>query len=90
VSTRASVYRHPVHPMLIVYPLGLWVFSVICYLIYLLGNVRVWHTVALYAMGGGIIGGAAAAIPGLIDFLPCPNHGCRQSRYRTWFRTSWR
>ena len=72
MSTRASVYGHPIHPMLIVLPLGLWVFSVICHLIYLLSGVSVWHTVALYAMGGGIIGGAAAAIPGVIDFLTLP------------------
>jgi uncharacterized membrane protein len=72
VSTRASIYRHPIHPMLIVFPLGLWIFSVICYLIYLLSSVSVWHTVALYAMGGGIIGGVVAAVPGAIDFLTLP------------------
>lgn len=69
MSTRASVHRHPIHPMLIVFPLGLWVFAVVCYLIYLLSSVPVWRTVALYSMGGGIIGAALAAIPGLIDFL---------------------
>ncbi len=72
MSTRASIYHHPIHPMIIVLPLGLWVFSVVCYLIYLLSSVPVWHTVALYAMAGGIIGGALAAIPGLIDFLTLP------------------
>jgi uncharacterized membrane protein len=72
MSTRASVYRHPIHPMLIVFPLGLWVFSVICYLIYLLSSVPIWHTVTLYAMGGGIIGGVLAAIPGAVDFLTLP------------------
>jgi len=72
MSTRASIYHHPIHPMIIVLPLGLWVFSVVCYLIYLLSSVPVWHTVALYAMAGGIIGGILAAIPGLIDFLTLP------------------
>lgn len=72
MSTRASVHRHPIHPMLIVFPLGLWIFSVICYFIYLLSSVPVWHTVALYAMGGGIVGGILAAIPGAIDFLTLP------------------
>ena len=72
MSTRASIYHHPIHPMIIVLPLGLWVFSVVCYLIYLLSSVPVWHTVSLYAMAGGIIGGALAAIPGAIDFLTLP------------------
>jgi len=69
MSTRASVHHHPIHPMLIVFPLGLWVFAVVCYLIYLLSSVPVWRTVALYSMGGGIIGAVLAAIPGAIDFL---------------------
>ncbi len=72
MSTRASIYHHPIHPMIIVLPLGLWVFSVVCHLIFLLSAVPVWRTVALYAMAGGIIGGAMAAVPGLIDFLTLP------------------
>jgi uncharacterized membrane protein len=55
--------------MVIVLPLGLWVFSVVCYAIFLLSGVLTWRTVALYAMGGGVIGGILAAIPGTIDFL---------------------
>ena len=72
MSTRASVYHHPVHPMLIVFPLGLWIFADICYLICLLSSVPVWRAVSLYAMGGGIIGGVLAAIPGAIDSLTLP------------------
>ena len=72
MATRASIYRHPIHPMLIVFPLGLWIFSVICYAVYLLSSVPVWRTVALYAMAGGIVGGVMAAIPGVIDFLTLP------------------
>jgi uncharacterized membrane protein len=69
MSTRASVHNHPIHPMLVVFPLGLWVFSVLCYLVFLLSSVSVWRTVSLYAMGGGVIGGVLAAIPGTTDFL---------------------
>lgn len=69
MPTRASVLRHPIHPMLIVFPLGLWVFAVICYAVFLLSNVPSWRLVALYTMGGGVVGGIAAAVPGTIDFL---------------------
>ncbi len=72
MSTRASVRNHPIHPMLVVLPLGLWVFAVICYAIYLLSAAAVWRTVSLYAMGGGVVGGIMAAIPGTIDFLTLP------------------
>lgn len=69
MSTRASVHNHPIHPMLIVFPIGLWVFSIICYGIYLATSALVWRTVSLYAMGGGVVGGVLAAVPGTIDFL---------------------
>lgn len=72
MSTRASVHNHPIHPMVIVLPVGLWVFAVFCYAIFLLSGVLVWRTVSLYAMGGGVVGGAIAAIPGTIDFLSLP------------------
>jgi len=69
MSTRASVHNHPVHPMLIVFPIGLWVFSIVCYAIFLATTAPVWRTVSLYAMGGGVIGAILAAVPGTIDFL---------------------
>jgi uncharacterized membrane protein len=72
MATRASIRNHPIHPMLIVLPLGLWVFAVVCYAIYLIGAPAVWRTVSLYAMAGGVIGGVLAAIPGMCDFLTLP------------------
>lgn len=69
MSTRASVRNHPIHPMLVVFPIGLWVFSIVCYAIFLATAVPVWRTVSLYSMGGGVVGGILAAIPGIVDFL---------------------
>ena len=51
-------------------PIGLLVFSLLCNLSYMLGSRQpMWCTLALYTMGGGIIGAALAALPGFIDFL---------------------
>ena len=70
MRTPASLGKHPVHPMMVVLPLGLWVFSFLCDLIYVTGaGGPAWQTVALYSMGGGIVGALIAAIPGLIDLL---------------------
>ncbi len=70
MRTPASIAGHPIHPMLITFPIGLLVFSLICDLIALRSaNVETWMTVALYTMIGGFIGALAAAIPGTIDFL---------------------
>jgi uncharacterized membrane protein len=69
MQTRAVVAEHPVHPMLIPFPIALWIFSLASDLIYLFGfGGSVWKDIALYTMIGGIIGGVAAAIPGYIDY----------------------
>jgi uncharacterized membrane protein len=73
MRTPASIARHPVHPMLVPFPIGLWVFSFICDLIFAYGSgAPIWKTLALYTMIGGLIGALAAAIPGLIDLLSLP------------------
>ena len=70
MRTPASIARHPIHPMLVPFPIGLWIFSFVCDLIFAYGSGNpVWKTVALYTMVGGLIGALCAAIPGLIDLL---------------------
>jgi uncharacterized membrane protein len=73
MRTPANIGRHPIHPMLVPFPIGLWVFSFICDLIFLFGSgAPVWKTVALYTMVGGLVGALAAAVVGLIDLLSLP------------------
>src|SRR5436190_17752756 len=69
MASRASIGGHPIHPMLIPFPIGLLVFSLIADLIYLWRGSPVWENyIAFYTLLGGIIGAAAAAVPGLIDW----------------------
>lgn len=67
MTSRATIAGHPIHPMLVVFPIGLFVFSLISDLIYLGNRDPIWIDVAYYTMAGGIIGALAAAVPGLID-----------------------
>jgi len=69
MSTPASIAKHPVHPMLVVLPMGLWIFSLIADLIAAAGWITPWNEVAFYTMAGGIVGAVIAAVPGLIDFF---------------------
>ena len=70
MRTPASIAGHPIHPMLVPIPIGLWIFSLVCDLIHAGGSGKAaWATVALYTMGGGIVGALLAALPGLIDLL---------------------
>jgi uncharacterized membrane protein len=69
MSSPASIKNHPIHPMLVGLPLGLWVFAFICDIARLSGGGAVWSTVAKYSVAGGIAGALLAAVPGVIDYL---------------------
>jgi uncharacterized membrane protein len=79
MSSRASVARHPIHPMLVVFPIGLWVFSLVCDAIFHYGAHNLfWKDAAFYTMVGGIIGALAAAVPGLVDYLTIADRQVRR------------
>lgn len=70
MRTPASVAGHPIHPMLVPIPIGLWVFSFACDLAFVLGHgASLWYTLAFYTLIGGSIGAVLAAVPGIIDLL---------------------
>jgi uncharacterized membrane protein len=75
MRTPASIAGHPIHPMLVPIPIGLWLFSLVCDLAYRFGGANPnWEVVAWYTMVGGIVGALIAALPGLIDLLSLPPH----------------
>ncbi len=69
MRSRAHIAGHPIHPMLVVFPIGLWVFSFVSDLIYAGGGNTLWAVLAYYTMAGGILGALAAAIFGAIDLF---------------------
>lgn len=73
MRTRASIAHHPIHPMLVTVPIGLWLFSLVCDLVYATGpGDTVWYTVATYNLVAGIVGALLAAIFGYIDMRSLP------------------
>lgn len=79
MEARAKLFGHAIHPILIVYPLGLLSAAVIFDVIYLLTANPTWTTVSFWMIAAGIIGGLLAAVVGLIDYLKIPA-GTRASR----------
>ena len=67
MSSPASIKKHPLHPMLVGLPIGLWVFALVCDVMHAVTGNTAWQIVATYCIGGGIVGAILAAIPGLID-----------------------
>ena len=73
MESRAKLFGHAVHPILIVFPLGLLGTAVVFDIIYLIWGSAVMATVSFWMMTAGIIGGLLAAPFGLIDWMAIPN-----------------
>lgn len=71
MQTPASISKHAVHPIVIGLPVGLWVFSLFCDLLYLGGaEAEIWSRLALYSMVGGFVGAfTAVVLPGFVAHM---------------------
>ncbi|HEX5996796.1 MAG TPA: DUF2231 domain-containing protein [Jiangellales bacterium] len=72
VESRAKAMGHGIHPMLIVFPLGLLATAVIFDILYLITDRAGFQISAAYAIGAGVIGGLVAAVFGFTDWLAIP------------------
>ena len=72
MDSRAKAFGHAIHPILIVFPLGLLSTAAIFDALYLITDNRTWPTVSFWMLVAGIIGGLVAALFGLIDYLNIP------------------
>ncbi|MDI3341429.1 MAG: DUF2231 domain-containing protein [Sphaerobacter sp.] len=73
MESHAKAFGHPIHPMLIVFPLGLLATSLVFDIIYLFTDNGKWSEIAYWLIAAGIIGGLLAAPFGLLDWLAIPN-----------------
>jgi uncharacterized membrane protein len=76
MKSRATVLGHPLHQVLVTFPIGVFGFAAVCDVGRALargrGSARSWYTAAQRAIGAGLVGALAAAPFGLIDFLAIP------------------
>lgn len=80
MESRVKLFGHPIHPVLIVVPLGLFISAVILDVIYYVSNANpALGLVGFWNIGMGLIGGLIAAVFGLIDWLAIPS-GTRAKR----------
>lgn len=79
MESKAKALGHPVHPMIIVFPLGLFGTAVIFDIIALIEHSYSWYRIDFWMIAGGIVGGLIAAAFGLVDWFEIPS-GTRAKR----------
>ncbi len=69
MRSRFSVAGHPLHPLLVAIPIGLFLWAFIADIVYLISDDRVWHDISFWSGIGGVVFGLIAAVPGIGDYL---------------------
>jgi uncharacterized membrane protein/nitrite reductase/ring-hydroxylating ferredoxin subunit len=69
MKSTASLQGHPLHPLLIAFPVAFFTGTLVCDVAGLLNRQEFLWQMGRYLELAGIVSGAAAAIPGVIDFI---------------------
>ena len=66
--SKVKLAGHPLHPMLVGFPITLYVAALIGYLVSMLGGDPFWFRVAVYANVAGVVMAVVASLPGFVDW----------------------
>jgi uncharacterized membrane protein len=83
MDSRAKLLGHPIHQMLIVFPLGLLATALAFDIVSLMTATGYWSEIAFWLIVAGLVGGLLAAPFGLIDWLAIPSN-TRAKRIGAW------
>jgi uncharacterized membrane protein len=73
VRARATLFGHSIHQMLVVFPMGLLITSLIFDILRGITGHGTWSHAAFWMIAAGGIGGLGAGLFGFIDWLGIPN-----------------
>lgn len=79
MESRAKLFGHPIHQMLIVFPLGLLAMAVIFDVLAIGWDNGYWSEISYWMIASGLVMGLIAAPFGFIDWLAIPS-GTRAKR----------
>ena len=65
----ARIGDHPIHPMLVGFPIVCFILTFVADLLYTGGHDPAWATASVWLLIVGLVMGALAAVAGLTDFL---------------------
>lgn len=66
--SKAKLLGHPIHPMLIAFPVAFYTATLVLFIVYAATRDVFWCRVATVANWAGVIMAVVAAVPGLIDW----------------------
>jgi uncharacterized membrane protein len=69
IRSTASIRGHPIHPMLIPFPIAFLIGALGTDLVYAATGNELWGQFSMWLIGAGFVTGAMAASVGLIDFV---------------------
>jgi uncharacterized membrane protein len=82
--SKVKLFGHPIHPMLVAYPIALYTATLVAFIIAAARGDTFWFRVAVVANIGGVIMAVVTALPGFIDWAlgiptgtPAKDHGLR-------------
>ncbi len=81
--SRIKLFGHPLHPMLVAYPIAFYTSTLVGFVIYAVTNDHFWLRLTLAANTAAVGMAAIAAVPGFIDWAGIPRgtraktHGLR-------------
>jgi uncharacterized membrane protein len=67
-KSTARFLGHPIHPMLVPFPIAFFIGAFLADLVYLRGHDPFWATAAFWLLAAGLAGAVLAALAGLTDF----------------------
>lgn len=72
--SKIKILGHPVHPMLVAFPITFFTTTWVAFIVYGVGGDVTWFRVGFWANVAGVIAALVAAVPGFLDLLGIPSH----------------
>ena len=69
MKSKIKIAGHPIHPMLVAFPIAFYTAAMATYITYMINNDPFWFRVAYIANVAGVLLAIVAAVPGFLDWL---------------------
>lgn len=69
---KATIAGHPIHPMVVTFPIGCFVAAIVCDIVSIWAGAVFWAPMATWLILFGLFGALLAAFFGFVDYLTAP------------------